>query len=245
MAFVVRKIEQAGASFGKKLKALRHDRGLNISQLSVATHVHENVIRAFEADAFHALPEPIYARNFLRTYVRYLGGDERYFLQGFEDARGTCDLVDPSLLPRQKVRRARFLVTPRIFRFLAVGLVATLVLVYLGVEVRRILIAPSIALTTPIDGLTTTFPLVVVSGNVFEQADVQINGEKILLNRDGSFSTNVDLNRGLNLISVSAKKRYSKTSTVYRRVFLEDASEAPEIFGPLREESGELSPGER
>lgn len=232
MGFVVRKIEQAGASFGNKLKALRHDRGLNVTQLSEATHVHENVIRAFEADAFNALPEPIYARNFLRSLVRYLNGDERYFLQCFEDAHGTCDLVDPLLLPRQKVRRARFLVTPRIFRFAALGIAASLVLVYLGVEVHRILIPPTIEIAAPTDGLTTNSAIVTVTGRVFEQAEVEVNGEKILLNKDGSFAADVDLDRGLNLITVSAKKRYSQTSSVYRRVVLENSAQAVGISGP-------------
>ncbi len=233
MGFSVRKVEQTGASFGKKLKALRHDRGLNVAQIAEATHVQEKIILALEADAFHQLPEPIYTRNFLRSYVRYLGGDERYFLQGFEDARGTCDLVDPLLLPRQKVRRARFLVTPRIFRFAALGLVASLVLVYLGVEVRRILIPPTIEIAAPIDGLTTNSAMVSVTGKVFEQAEVEVNGQRILLNKDGSFVADVDLDRGLNLITVSAKKRYSQTSTVYRRVVLENNAQTIGISGPL------------
>lgn len=219
---MVRKIDHAKATFGQKLKALRHDRGLNVEQVAEATRIHPRIILALEADDFGHLPEPIYTRNFLRNYVRYLGGDENYFLQCFEDARGTCDLVDPMLLPREKVRRARFLVTPRIFKFAALGVVGCLILGYLGFEVRRILIPPMIEIVSPTDGLTTDSAMVTVKGKVFEQAEVLVNGEKILLNKDGTFSADVDLDRGLNLITVEAKKRYSQKSSVFRRVVLEE-----------------------
>lgn len=231
MSFAVRKIEQTGASLGQKLKALRHDRGFNVSQVAASTRIHPKIIAALEADRFDKLPEPIYTRNFLRNYVRELGGDEHYFLQCFEDACGTCDLIDPMLLPREKVRRARFLVTPRIFRnVLLVGL-ACLVLAYLGFEVRRILIPPTIEITSPTDGQTTGSPLVTVHGRVFEQAEVTVNGETILINKDGSFEAEVDLDRGLNMIVVQAKKRYSKTSTVFRRVVLDNQTTVIGISG--------------
>ncbi len=226
MGFMVRKIDQAGGSFGQKLKALRHDRGLNVELVAEATHIHPRIIKALEADNFSHLPEPIYTRNFLRNYVRYLGGDEKYFVECFDDARGTCDLVDPMLLPREKVRRARFLVTPRIFRFAALGVIGCLILGYLGFQVRRILIAPQIEISTPTDGLTTNSAMVTVKGKVFEQAEVMVNGQKILLSKDGTFSTDVDLDRGLNLITVEAKKRYSQTSTAFRRVVLDNVGTA-------------------
>lgn len=225
MAFTVRKIEQAGASFGQKLKALRRDRGMNVAQVASATYIHPQIISALEADQFHKLPEPIYTRNFLRNYVRYLGGDEHYFLQCFEDVRGTCDLVDPMLLPREKIRRTRFLVTPRIFKSILLVGAACLVLAYLGFEVRRILIPPMIEIAAPTDGLTTDSAMVTVKGKVFERAEVIVNGKKILTNKDGTFAADVDLDRGLNLITVSSKKRYSQTSTVYRRVVLDNQNQ--------------------
>ncbi len=235
MGFMVRKVKHASASLGQKLKALRHDRGLNVEQLASATHIHPRIILAFEADDFARLPEPIYSRSFLKTYVRYLGGDEKYFSQCFEDARGTCDLVDPMLLPRQKVRRARFLVTPRIFRSVAVGVVACLILTYLGFEVRRIVIPPTIEILGPVDGETTDSAIVTVTGKVFEQAEVMVNGEKILTDKNGTFVADVDLDRGLNLITVEAKKRYSQKSTVYRRVVLEDADNVALTKQPFRD----------
>jgi len=221
MSFSLRKIDSAGASFGAKLKALRRDRGFNYDQAAQATRLGRGVIEAFEHDEFCLLPDSVYARRFLKTYVRFLGGDEAYFLDCFDHARGTCDFVDPLLLPRKKVRRAWFLVTPRIFRFVGLGCVALAILGYLGFEVKSIVTPPGIELATPNDGYATDKATIQVQGRVFEEVEVYVDGKQILLNQDGTFLAQVDLERGMNLISIEAKKRYSRSSTLYRRVIFE------------------------
>lgn len=225
MPFTLRKIEQTGVSFGAKLRALRRDRGLNYDQVAEATRLPRRIIEAFERDDFSALPESVYTRNFLKTYVRFLAGDEAYFLDCFDQARGTCDFIDPLLLPRRKVRRAWFLVTPRIFRYVGLGVIALFIFGYLGFEVKRIVTPPAIEIAMPYDGLATDDATVKVTGRVFEEAEVTIDGEQILLNQDGTFVAEVDLERGLNLITVEAKKRYSKTSRIDRRVVFEEKSD--------------------
>ena len=44
---------------------------------------------------------------------------------------------------------------------------------------------------------------------------------KVLPAKDGSFDTEVILERGLNVITIEGSKRYSRTTTVHRRVILE------------------------
>lgn len=221
MGFTLRKIDGADASFGAKLKALRRDRGLNYDQAAEATRLPRRVLEAFEGDNFCLLPDSVYARRFLKTYVRFLGGDEAYFLDCFDHARGTCDFVDPLLLPRKKVRLVWFLVTPRIFRYAALGCVALLIFAYLGFEVKSIVTPPTIELVSPLDGSATDRATIEVAGRVFEEVEVLVDGEQILLNQDGTFVAEIDLERGLNLITIEAKKRYSRSSTVFRRVIFE------------------------
>jgi cytoskeletal protein RodZ len=224
MAFTIRRIEQSGTTLGEKLRALRHDRTYNIEQVATATHLHPSIIEALESNDYCQLPQGIYSRQFLRTYIRFLGGDEQYFLECFEAERGSCDFVDPMLVPRQKVRRARFIVTPRILKFLSLSAAMALVLVYLGFQVHAIITPPTIEIISPTDGLSTDSAIVSVRGRVFEESQVSVNGESILLNKDGTFMAEVDLRRGLNLITVEAKKRYSNTSTEYLRVVLDEGS---------------------
>lgn len=221
MTFFLRKVEQTGIGLGAKLKALRRDRGFNYEQAAQATRIPKAIIKALERNDFNALPASIYARRFLRTYVRFLGGDEEYFLECFNAERGTCDLIDPLLLPRRRARRALFLVTPRIFKAVSISASILIIFGYLGWEFYRIITPPTIEINSPLDGLATDRATIEVAGRVFEEAEVTVNGTPILLDRDGSFSVLVDLEFGLNLISIEAKKRYSQSSRVDRRVVFE------------------------
>ena len=54
----------------------------------------------------------------------------------------------------------------------------------------------------------------------------------MLLSSDGTFATNVMLERGLNVITVEGAKRYSNTASVYRRVVLDqDAGKTADAGG--------------
>jgi len=99
---------------------------------------------------------------------------------------------------------------------------SSLILVYLGFEVREILVPPQIEILNPGDGFSTDQAIVSITGRVFERADVLINGEKVLLDKNGTFIADIDLEQGMNLITIEAKKRYSKISTVHRRIILEN-----------------------
>ncbi|NBS41367.1 hypothetical protein EBS80_01790, partial [bacterium] len=92
---------------------------------------------------------------------------------------------------------------------------------YIGYEVRSITSAPPLVVMGPSDGLATGDATVAVNGSTDPGTSVLVNGEKVLLNTDGSFATNVSLERGLNVIKIEGTKRYSRTNVEYRRVVLE------------------------
>lgn len=222
MAFTIRKIEHAGSTCGEKLKALRKERGKAIAEVAQSTRLHTNIIRAFEKDQYGKLPESIYARQFLKTYVDHLQGNTEYFLDCFDQERGTCDNLNAMRLPRERVRKSFFLVTPRIFRLTAISLGVIAVFTYLGFEVRNILVPPSIELVSPENGSVTDSAVIPVTGKTMESSEVYVNGELVLIENDGSFTTSVNLQKGLNTITVEAKKRYSQKARATRHIILED-----------------------
>ena len=221
MPFVIRKLNDA-QTLGGELRELRRATGLTLSEMEARTKIRKAFIEAFESDRVCDLPESLYARNYLRIYLRGLGvANPTYFIQRWEEARGTCDFVDASRLPRQRVRPVALLVTSRLMKVAGVVAVLLAVSLYVGNEVRTITSAPPLVVMGPEDGLATTTATITVRGETKPGTAIKVNGESVLLNSDGTFETAISLERGLNVIKVEGAKRYSRVSTEYRRVVLE------------------------
>jgi transcriptional regulator with XRE-family HTH domain len=221
MSFVIRQFEES-ETVGKRLKAMRAATGLTLSELAAKTNIRKPYLAAFEADAFDKLPAPMYARQYLKTYAKALGGDPEYFVHRFEDERGTCDFLHASRLPVQRTHSSLFVVPSR---WLAgAGLVTLLLAItgYLGFQVRQIVRAPDLMVVEPADGFATENAIVAVRGQTDPEARVSINGIQVLTDKNGQFTTDIQLERGLNVLEITGAKRYSRTSTIYRRIVLEE-----------------------
>lgn len=219
MAFVIRKFDYS-ESLGKKLKAIRAAAGWTLSEMAAKTKIRKSFLQAFESGDFAKLPDPVYARNYLKVYVRTLGGDVDYFLQQFEMECGTCDFTKNSRLPRRRARALQFLVASRFVKVCSLGLVGVAIVAYLGLQVRTIVSPPELIVFAPQDGIQTQEALITVTGQAQAGARVKVNGVDVLLSQDGIFEMAVALERGLNVIAIESQKRYSKSATEYRRVVL-------------------------
>lgn len=220
MAFVIRQFDYA-QSLGAKLKAVRAFSGWTLSELSAKTKIRKAFLKAFESGDYARLPDPVYARNFLKMYVRALGGDVAYFLEQFESECGTCDFTKNARLPRARARAWQFLVASRFVKVFVLALVGLGIVGYLGFQVRAIVSPPELLVYEPGDGILTDQALITVTGQAQEGASVQVNGVDVLLSKDGTFQTDVALERGLNVIAIESQKRYSRMNTQYRRVVLQ------------------------
>jgi cytoskeletal protein RodZ len=219
--FVIRKLNDA-QTLGGEIRELRRATGLTLSEMEARTKIRRAFLDAFEGDRCADLPDSLYARNYLRNYLRALGvPDPEYYVRRWEESRGTCDFTNASLVPRQRVRPIAMLVTSRFLKVAGVAAVLLAVSLYVGNEVRTITSAPPLSLAGPTDGSATTDATVTVRGETKPGTSVKVNGEPVLLNSDGTFETAVALERGLNVIKVESAKRYSRVSTEYRRVVLE------------------------
>ncbi len=195
---------------------------MTLSELEERTKIRKGFLDAFERDDFSRLPETLYARNYLRIYLRALGTTEiDYFMKRWEEARGTCDFQGASAMPRQRVRRGAFVVASRFVKVAGVAAILVAVTAYIGTEVRAITSAPPLLVYGPEDGAATRNAMVTVRGETDPGTTLKVNGQKVLLNSDGTFETDVSLERGVNVIKVEGAKRYSQSATTYRRVVLE------------------------
>lgn len=221
MSFVIRKFDYQ-ETLGEKLKAIRRCANLTLSELAASTKIRKTFLKAFETGDYSKLPDSIYARNYLKKYVRALGGDADYFLEQFEKECGTCDFTKNARLPRARAHRWQFLVASRFIQVFIIAAFAIAVTGYLGYELKEIVAAPELIVFDPRDGYTTQNALIKVTGLTEEGTRVEVNSANVLLSQDGRFETEVALERGLNTITIQSAKRYSHPAIEYRRVVLEE-----------------------
>lgn len=219
MSFIIRKFEQE-LTLGEKIKFLRKAANITIGEMEGKTKISKIILKAFEAGDYSKLPEPIYARNFLKIIAKTLKTDETYFLDLYEHECGACDYIKKARLPRQRTHALRFFVASRLIKIYIISFIALALVGYLGLQIRDIIKAPSLSIIAPENGLVTEEATIFVSGMSELGSQVLVNGEYVLLSTNGNFKQEVALERGVNIIKIESAKRYSKNALLYLRVIL-------------------------
>jgi transcriptional regulator with XRE-family HTH domain len=85
---------------GKALTQARNARGLTLHDVERDTRISSKYLKALEEGQLEALPAPVYARAFMRTYAQYLGLNARDMVQQMPGAK-----PEPELPPFPDVTR--------------------------------------------------------------------------------------------------------------------------------------------
>lgn len=221
--FITKRISRE-TKLGSRLKALREESRIKLGALAAQLRLPEHYLEDLEKGRYHTLPEEIYVRNFIRSYAHAFGRDSAPFLDLYElelvEARGSRKTE--RMIPAVRVRKLDLLPTVFVFRVILVGVVSLSLLFYLGYEVKKITSPPTLIIEEPADNLVINFGEMVVRGKSEPEAQIYINGEQAFGDSVGNFKETVRLERGLNLIKISAAKRRSKERVVWRRVVYEE-----------------------
>lgn len=210
MVFVRRQLESEARTLGERLRLLRRTQAVTMDMLVGATRIQKRYLEALEWGRYHELPDPLYARNFIRAYARYLGADEAYFLELFAQEVARSDLLAPHRLPRTRARRLLFLSFPQVFTAFVIACVFFLGVFWLSSRIYIVFRPPEIVISSPDQESVTTVPYVLVSGFAQDpNISVRIEGQNIPLSHGGAFSLEVPLHIGPNVIRISAHSRYS------------------------------------
>lgn len=122
-------------------------------------------------------------------------------------------------------------------RLLFGGIILFGVVAFLGFQIWRLATPPHLSLQSPIDGISTQKPEIIVRGAAEPESVVEINGQQVFTGPDGVFSQPVELQSGANQIFVRATKKHGLFTTITRTVMLTTPTEnAPPLsvapFGP-------------
>lgn len=214
-------------SFGQRLRIQRKRKKISLAQAEEETKIRVRYLDALEKGNFMDLPGEIYTLGFLKKYAQYLKMDVNSLVNQYKREKeilqklGRTPAPFKEISPVKKVSGMKFFITPKI---MAVAASVILILGFLGYiifEVNQFAKPPILSIATPTsEGIVKT-DKIIVSGTTDSGSELYINNNLIALKEDGSFSQEIKLAAGLNLIEVKAKNRLGKETDKSIKVLAE------------------------
>lgn len=201
---------------GEKLREARSDKGVSLDKAAKNLGIAFKYLEALENNNLKGLPAGrTYVKNFLKLYAGYLNLD-------FNDLwRVARELEFRDETGFSRLGRKYFLSWPKFIARALIFLVVLAVVVFLIFKIKAIFAPPFLDIASPEDGLITTSREIAVIGRSNPEVELMINNKIIFVDKEGSFKTSLDLQKGLNLIKITAKKKYGREREVDLRVLLQ------------------------
>ncbi|HWQ59863.1 MAG TPA: helix-turn-helix domain-containing protein [Candidatus Fimivivens sp.] len=204
-------------TLGEKLRKVRADNRISLSEVSRATSIQVKYLEALESGAYGSLPPEVYVRGFLRAYAAFLGIPEEAILKLYERERSIRKNLSGAPAPSRFHPKCpiRFQV-PVSTRGVVLSVIAVVVIgsfSYLYFQFQTFISEPRLVLLSPRDGDSLTVATTVVSGESDPRATVRINGGETTVDERGAFSEELSLTSGLNTIVITSENRFGKTRT--------------------------------
>ena len=213
MTFKNKRVTQAD-NLGDKLKEARTDLGVSLKRVGKDLDIAPKYLEAMENNQLAVLPGAPYLKNFLRLYCKYLHLD-------FDDYWSLIknnNYSDES----PKVEKKYLQSWPKLIRGSLGMLVAVAILIFLIIKIERIFAPPNLEIIQPQDGLITEDRRLEVVGRSEKEVEIVINNENVLVDSDGGFQASIDLQKGYNLIKITASKRYGRSQNEEIKVLFKD-----------------------
>lgn len=216
--FIKKSLNHDGLGF--KLKEVREQKKLSPEFIAKKLNINLKYLLDIEDNRFDRLPAGLYSKNYVREYAKLLGFPP---IEIKKWLKHNLELVNENNDPfSQKVlSRKQFIAFPRIIRNTLLALLFLACLLYLGSYFKKIVFPPKLEIYQPDKNLKISGNSIEIKGKTEAEAEVQINGETVLNNNNGYFSTNINLKKGVNNILIKAQKKYSSESTVLRQILVE------------------------
>ncbi|PJA90261.1 MAG: hypothetical protein CO137_00755 [Candidatus Magasanikbacteria bacterium CG_4_9_14_3_um_filter_32_9] len=204
-----------------KLKDERIYSKIDLDTVAKKTKISRSYLEIIESGELDNLPfADIYTKFFIKKYANYL----EVKIPPELDSIFTKKYSEPTTYNQKEMPYSSHNL-PRILRIVLVLMVILIFFGYLGFQVQNILKPPTLILYSPENGKITQEYTTEIHGKTNPEISVFINGKIVKTSETGEFTETINLNKGLNTIVISAKKKYGKTITDTRYVILKENQE--------------------
>ncbi|MBI4359470.1 MAG: helix-turn-helix domain-containing protein [Candidatus Jacksonbacteria bacterium] len=209
-------------TLGERFLKVRLGANWDIARASRETRIAPHYIKALEQARYDDIPGEIYIKNFIKIYSKRLGLNpseqiekyltERHIIKGKKFRRSLQEITPQSFLSS--------LLNPAPLKTAAICFAVGIMLSYIAVNVYKTVAPPPLFILHPKDNMVSTSLSLTVSGKSDPEAEVIINNEPVILNKEGMFEGIVHLKQGLNLIVILSKRKHGMERRVVRHILV-------------------------
>lgn len=209
-------------SFSSLFKKLRKDSGLSLEKLSERTKIQKRYLECLEKGEFERLPPDVYVRGFIIKCCTFFDSSGlsallRFYIQQTPQPYGQASLARGTLTASPSAIGNS--ITPRHLAIAATALFLFLVGGYFLVRFIPFFFTPEISLIYPSkETLVVNFLNITVQGRTKYTSSLTFNGKELYIGKKGLFEGELELEEGVNILTLEAESRFGRKAEVVRRV---------------------------
>ncbi len=207
-------------TIGEELKKIRQQQNFSLRQIADKTKLSLELLHLLEKDNLDIKKHPIiYQKNYIRKYCHSLKINPKPFLEKINEQK---KFINPQSINQPTIKKTYFLNLPALGKILLSLVILVIFSSYLGWQIKKTLEPPKLNLFTPNDGLTTNQKTVLISGQTNKEVKISINGQEITNQENGRFIKELNLNPGINTITITAINKHQRQTTITRHIIYKD-----------------------
>lgn len=193
---------------------LLHSYGMGLSKLADATAIPERYLEAMRAGNDAVLPPDPYVRGYLVKIIAITGGnvDElmaAYKRENYKKASGATDRLPYNRFSLKKLSKGK----------VALATVVFILIIYGIIRIDTIIGNPKLIINQPKETqIFTSSNTILITGEVNTGDKLTINGENVIIQADGTFTSTWPLTSGINTLEIKAKRFLGKEEIITKSV---------------------------
>ena len=202
------------------LKEKRQGKNLSLDKLSDLTKIQVYHLEALEAGQFEKLPPLIYRAGIFKRLAKFLDVDKNEIIRMYKQEVQADEVSSYSGNIIKSKQNVNFVLTPRKLAIFLGVLFLILLSGYLFYQFKFLVGPPNLAVD-PKEDMVIQQESLTVRGKTDSGVYLTINGENVYIASDGSFSKEVQLTSGINVVEVKAVNNFGKSTKIVRQIFRE------------------------
>ena len=205
-------------TIGQILGNARTNKRYSYQKLEEITKIKSSFIVAIENENWQTLPGFATVLGFVKSISATLDVDEKMAVAVLKRDYPPKKI---SINPNPDIS-SKPSWNPKLTFILGVGLVILIILGYLTFQYVKFISPPGIEVVSPIEGQAVDGNFVLVFGSTETDVKITVDNQPVLVDKDGKFSTNIEISPNTTKIIIRAISRSGKETVIERKIEVQE-----------------------